>query len=356
MEYNPFHNGHQYHIQQARSLTEPDVLIAALSGPFTQRGDISIINKYEKTRAALDNGVDLVIEIPSVFVLQNAYVFAEKAVRDLCTLGIDHLVFGSETNNLEELQKYAHLEVDVTRLRQLMHDGNSYPKSYGLLSGFLYPNDMLAVAYLKALKDSPVIPVSIQRTNDFHGKELDVICSASAIRKAAEEGKDISETTPVMISDPIFNKDLYPYIRRLLFTMDKEELSQIFMVTEGIENLLKENAVRYDDYESFMSASISRRYTRSRIQRILIHIACHDLKKELTPLKYDDHIRVLGFNEKGQQLLKKLKKETEIVTLFKNIPEPYKQLQWKAELLYASYTEDPQAYIRRCLQGPLIKK
>ena len=269
VEYNPFHNGHKHHIEETMRLSKPDILIACMSGDFNQRGDVSIIDKYEKTKAALDHGVDLVIELPFIYTLQNAYVFGKKSVELLNRLHIDELVFGSETNNLEELQKYADLEVDVTRLKQLMHDGNSYPKSYGLLSGSLYPNDMLAVTYLKALKNIDITPLSIQRTNDYHGKQIDLICSATAIRKAVAENKDYSKATPIQIEEPLFNKDLYPYIRRLLFTMKKEELSKIFLVSEGIENLLYENAVKYDDYESFLSASISKRYTRSRIQRSL---------------------------------------------------------------------------------------
>lgn len=356
VEYNPFHNGHKHHIEETMRLSKPDILIACMSGDFNQRGDISIIDKYEKTKAALDHGVDLVIELPFIYTLQNAYVFGKKSVELLNRLHIDELVFGSETNNLEELQKYADLEVDVTRLKQLMHDGNSYPKSYGLLSGSLYPNDMLAVTYLKALKNIDITPLSIQRTNDYHGKQIDLICSATAIRKAVAENKDYSKATPIQIEEPLFNKDLYPYIRRLLFTMKKEELAKIFLVSEGIENLLYENAVKYDDYESFLSASISKRYTRSRIQRILIHIACHITKDDVNALPDNDYIRVLGFNQKGQELLSRLKEEVKFITLFKNIPEPYKQIEWKTELLYASYKKDPASYIRRCLQGPLIKK
>ena len=102
----------------------------------------------------------------------------EEIRRILKELKCDHLVFGSETNNLEELKKYAELQVDVTKLKQLIRDGNSYPKSYGLLSGSLYPNDMLAVTYLKALRDTDIVPISIQRTNDYHSEEMDIISSA----------------------------------------------------------------------------------------------------------------------------------------------------------------------------------
>ena len=356
VEYNPFHNGHKYHIDQSRQLSDPDVLIACMSGNFNQRGDISIINKYEKTKAALSHGVDLAIELPYIYTVQNAYVFGRTAVKLLEKLGIQELVFGSETGNLEELSKYADLEVDVTRLKQLLHDGNSYPKSYGLLAGSLYPNDMLAVTYLKALKDTHIQPLCIKRTNNYHSTDLNIIASATAIRNAVSQGKDVSMATDVEFDEPLFNKDLYPYIRRLLFTMSSEELQQIFLMSEGIENLLKQNAVRYADYEDFLNASISRRYTRSRIQRILLHLCCHIRKKDVEGLEDPDYIRVLGFNEKGRALLKEVKEEVNIVTLFKNIPEPYKSIEYKSDLLYASLLKDSNAYIKRQLEGPLIFK
>ena len=148
-----------------------------MSGNFNQRGDISIINKYEKTYAALSHGVDLVIELPYIYTVQNAYVFARSGVKLLQKLGIEELVFGSETGNLEELSKYADLEVDVTRLKELLHDGNSFPMSYGLLAGSLYPNDILAVAYLKALKDTQSYEECSAEYritgNECHGSEAD---------------------------------------------------------------------------------------------------------------------------------------------------------------------------------------
>ncbi len=356
VEYNPFHNGHLHHIQETLKISDPDVLIACMSGNFNQRGHLSIVDKFQKTQAALDHGVDLVVELPYICTVQNAYVFGKSAVTILNKLGIDELVFGSETNNLEELKKYAELEVDVTRLRQLLHDGNSYPRSYGLLSGSLYPNDMLAVTYLKALKDTSINPISIQRTNDYLSTDLDLVASATAIRKAVKEGKDVSMATPMSMTDPVFTEDLWPYLRKLLLTIDSQVLSEIFLVSEGIENLFKENAIRYTDYEGFLQASVSRRYTRSRIQRILLHIACHIRKKDVEALPEADHIRVLGFDQKGRELLKRIKKDVNIVTQFKNIPDPYKQIEWKTNLLYASLLKDPNTYIKRELQGPVIKK
>lgn len=354
VEYNPFHNGHKYHIEQARSLTNPDVLVAVCSGNYNQRGDISIINKYEKTKAALDNGVDLVVELPYIYTTQNAYVFGSNAVNILKQLKTNYLVFGSETNNLEELMKYAQLEVDVTRLKELMHDGNSYPKAYGLLSGSLYPNDMLAVTYLKAIQNTNIEPISIQRTNDYLGTKLDIISSASAIRKAVKDNKDYSKTTPINIKNPVFNDDLYPYIRNVLLSHSNEDLAKIFLVSEGIENLLKDNAIKYSNYEEFLNASISRRYTKSRIQRILLQIVNQIKKEDVDKLSDNNYIRVLGFNNKGQELLKSLKEDINIVTQFKNIPDPFKEIEWKTSLIYSSLLKDGQEYMKQELKGPVI--
>ncbi|MBR4461763.1 MAG: nucleotidyltransferase family protein [Erysipelotrichaceae bacterium] len=356
VEYNPFHNGHLYHLNQARKLTEPDVLIAVCTGNYNLRGDLSVINKFDKTKAALENGVDLVIELPYIYATQNANVFGTKAVELLDRFKIDHLVFGSETNNIDELKKYADLEIDVTKLKELMHEGLSYPKAYGLLSASLYPNDLLAVTYLKAIKNTQISPVSIQRTSDYLSKELDLISSATAIRKAIHEGIDVSQYVPYPIHESVFIDDLYPYLRKLLFTMNSEELREIFLVDEGIENMLRENALEYDDYEDFMNASISRRYTRSRLQRTCLQIMNHITKKEVAVLPELNYIRVLGFNQKGREVLHECKEELPIVTQFKNIPSGYKEIEWKTSLIYASLLKDPAAYLKQELKGPIIQK
>ncbi len=356
VEYNPFHNGHRYHIEKARELTDPDVLVAVMSGNYCQRGDISIIDKFQKTQAALENGVDLVIELPYIDTVQNAYVFGSKAVSLLDKVHADHLVFGSETNNLEELKQYASMEIDVTRLKELLHDGHSYPKAYGLLARSLYPNDILAVTYLKALQKTGITPVSIQRTNSFQSTEMAPVASARAIREAIRKNEDYSLSTPLTISEPLYIDLFYPFLRHLLITLSEEELSHIFLMSEGIENLLKKNAQKYWDYEEFINASISRRYTRSRLQRILLHLLGHVTKEEEQDLEKEDYLRILGFNTRGQELLKELKKEEDIdiITQFKKLPEKQKALEWKMAQLYASLMKDPEGYIRKELKGPFI--
>lgn len=356
VEYNPFHNGHKYHIDKTKELTSPDLLIAISTGNYNQRGDLSIINKFDKAKVALENGIDLVIELPYIYTTQNAYIYGSKAVELLNKLNTNYLVFGSETNNLEELKKYAELEVDVTRLKELMHDGNSYPKAYGLLAGSLYPNDILAVTYLKALKGTNIKPISIQRTNNYHSNDIDIISSASAIRKAIKENKDYHNSTPININEAVYIDDLYPYLRNILFTTSSIDLSKIFLVDEGIENLLKDNAIKYDNYTDFLENSISRRYTKSRIQRILLHIINNIKKEDILNLPELNYIRVLGFNNKGQEYLKQIKNDIKVVTTFKNIPEPYKSIEWKTNLIYASLLKDSNAYIKRELQEPVIIK
>ncbi len=356
VEYNPFHNGHIHHIEEARRLSGCDILIAVMSGNYTQRGDLSVIDKFEKTKAALEHGVDLVIELPYAVTLQNAYVFGYHAVSLLKKAGISSLCFGSETNNLEELKEFASLHVDVTRLKELLRDGTSYPAAYGLLAGALYPNDILAVTYLKALEGTDIEPISIQRTGDYHSEEMGVLASASAIRKAVREGRDISMATPLTIAHPVFLEDLWPYLRRLLITMDSRDLSKIFLMDEGIENLLKKNAESCTSFEDFMNYSISRRYTRSRIQRILCHLANQVTREEVRSLEEPDYLRILGFNERGRAWLRELKKKDDvpIITQFKNLPENARKCAWKSDLLYSTLTEDPEGYIRKELKGPLI--
>ena len=357
VEYNPFHNGHIKHIKQAIKITKADLIIAITSGNFTQRGDVSVMDKFSKTTVALDNGVDLVIELPYIYTVQNAKVFGEKAVELLNAIGINNLVFGSETNNLEELSKYAELNINIDYLKEIMDTGVSYPKAYGLLASSLFPNDILAVSYLKALNKTAIKPYPIKRTSKYHDTKLKRICSASAIRKAIKEKQDYSIGTPIKIKEPHFNDELYPYLRRILFTKTKDELKEIFLVSEGIEGLLIKNAYKYSNYEEFLNNTVSKRYTKARIQRIILQIINNIKKEEVNKLPQTSYIRVLGFNQKGQKYLRDYVSDNyRIVTQFKNIPEPYKDIEWKVSQMYASLLKKPNEYLLKELKGPIIKK
>ena len=356
VEYNPFHNGHLYHLNKTKELTNPDLIIAITSGNFTQRGEISIINKFDKTKAALEHGIDLVVELPYIYTLQNSSVFGKRSVELLNKLGINNLVFGSETNNLEELKDFASYNIEIDYLKEIMDKGNSFPKAYGLLAGSLYPNDILGISYLRALESNNIKPYLIQRTNSYHSDELEEIASAKAIRMAIKDNKDYHMATPIEIKEPLFNDDLYPYLQRILLTSDKKRLEENFLVSEGIENLLIKNAYENDTYEDFIKASISRRYTRSRIQRICMNIINNITKEEYKALEPLNYVRVLGFNSKGREYLKQFRdrEDFKVVTQFKNIPESYKNIEWKVANVYASYTQNRKAYLKQELRGPII--
>ncbi len=357
VEYNPLHNGHLYHLQKARELSHADALVAVMSGFFTQRGEPSIIDKFQKTKAALDHGVDLVLELPYIYTLQNASIFAQNAVKILDLAGVDTIVFGSETNNLEELKTIANLNINPDHLKEITKEGYSFPKAYGLLAGEFMPNDILAIAYLKAIADTKITPLSIKRTSDFNASTLSNNTSAKAIRLALKNQEDYHMATPLIIEDPLFIDDFFKVFAQIIFTTPSKELSKFFLVDEGIEKLFYKNAIKYHSYDEFIKHSISKRYTKARINRTMIHVINHILKEDVNKLEALDFVYVLGFNEKGQQILRNLKeKGVKVITQFKNLPAAYRNMEYKAALNYANqFDQERFEYLmKEELKGPII--
>ena len=343
VEYNPLHSGHIYHLQQARKITGCDVLVAVCSGNFVQRGEPAVIDKWARSRAAVDAGVDLVIELPFPCCVQSAAQFGENAVRLLALAKADSIVFGSETNNMEELKEIASMSFNIDNFRENMKQGYSYPASYGYMADSYGPNDILAISYLRALDKYPdITPYSIKRIGEYHDDSTDVIYpSAQAIRKLLKEGQDVSGYTPLadqLKSQPETGWDkLYPYVRNLLLTIPAEELKEIFLMDEGIENHLIKQAQDSSSFDEFINNAVTRRYTRSRIQRTLCHLAVHNTRSFMNDLPQIDRIRPLCYNETGQQYLKTLQKDGLIVVnhFTQNI-KPYRDLEYRAAALYGS--------------------
>lgn len=359
VEYNPFHNGHLYHIEEAKKHSNCDGLIAIMSGNFAQRGELSIIDKFEKAKIAVEHGVDLVIELPFINTVQSASHFAKGAIDVLKLCKINSLVFGSETENIDFLKDVASTEIEPDHLKELLKQGHSYPKAVSLLQGSFFPNDILAIAYLKELRNTNIEPIAILRTNDYHSSELTQVASASAIRHAIKHNKDYHIATPVEIEHPVFLEDTYDYLRRKLLVAERSTLQSYHLVDEGIEKVLKDNALKYANFEDFINACVSRRYTRARIQRILISILLELKKQEVKELDKEPYIRVLAFNDKGRRIIKELQAQGQIVlTQFKQLPKNNRELEYRATLLYASYFDEErcQYLIKRELQGPYIKK
>ena len=362
VEYNPFHHGHEYHIERARALTGCDVLVAVMSGNFVQRGEPAILDKWKRAETAVRHGVDLIIELPYPWVTQSASHFAQGAVTLLKQAQVSALVFGSESNNLQELMEIAAMPINPDHLKESMGEGLAFPKAYGLWAKAMLPNDILGVAYLKQLQDSSITPYTIQRTVGYHDTDLQgPIASAKAIRLAANEGYYSNEQTPM--AEALENgprvqlSQFYPYLRTLLLTMPTSDLKTYFLFCEGIEVHLAHCAEVSPDWDSFINASVNRRYTRSRIQRTCLQLLCQIHWDEIRSLPPLDTLRPLAFNETGRRYLKQLRaSEVRIASRFAAVAEPYRRLEYRTTQLYASQMEEPQrqALLKKEIGGPIL--
>ena len=230
VEYNPLHNGHIYHINKVKELYPDSLIIVVMSGNFLQRGDTSLINKWDKTKLALMNGVDLVIELPFVFATQSADKFAHGAIQILDNLKVNKIVFGSECNDINILKSMASVQINNMKydnlVKKYMKEGINYPTamSYALekICGntVKLPNDILGVCYIKEILSlkSNMEPITIKRTNDYNSTQLNLnICSATAIRQALREKKDISKYVPEYtlsyIKKECFIENYFPFLK-----------------------------------------------------------------------------------------------------------------------------------------------
>lgn len=348
VEYNPFHNGHIHHLKQARLKTNCDVLIAVMSGHFTQRGEPSVIDKWTRTRFALEYGVDLVIELPFNYATQSADYFASGALTLLNALGIDTLVYGSESNNADELCQIAQAIIfqqdNYDQLvKDAMNQGVRYPTACNqALSALLnkeirLPNDLLAFSYIKEIMKQhyPIQPISIARTNDFHDISLNgKISSATSIRQALKDHTDISKTTPMakeLVKNPILLEDFYDLLYYELIS--NPHLDQYHLVDEGIDKLMVKKIMTATSMENFILSLTSKRYTQARIQRTILSILMNQ-PRGLIPI---DYVRVLGMNTTGQRYLNHIKKKSpiQIISNFSSSQSPLLDLELKATKLYA---------------------
>lgn len=340
-EYNPFHKGHQYHIEETRKLTGCDVLIAVMSGNFTQRGEPAVTDKWARAEAAVKGGADLVLELPYIFAVQSASRFAEGAVSILKKAGVSSISFGSECGNLENLKEIAEAPINPDHIRQSMASGMSYPRAYSLLAGEMMPNDILAVSYLKQLADTDIEPVLVQRTGGYLDDEMGEMPSALAIRKALKNGADLGDST--IMKDTLEHEFhpwmelYYPYLRTFLIMSSREFLSSLFMFSEGIENHLAEKAAENDSWDDFLHACITHRYTASRIRRTCLHAMNQITKEEVRRLPDHQAVRVLAFNETGRQYLREMREsETRFACRFADMPRPWRLMEYRTTLLYSS--------------------
>ena len=357
VEYNPFHNGHKYHLEMARKYGSGEIVIAVMSGDFLQRGEPAIINKWKRTEMVLKNGVDMVVELPSFYSTQSAEIFAKGSVETLAGLGVTDIVFGSESGDIKKLEEIAALEEDEEfqeKLREELAKGASYPSAFAKSlekitgkEGYFTPNDILGTEYVRSIrrKGLPIEPIAIKRegtgyhSHDVAGK----IASATAIRKMlAEGGAGMKEVLPeasyeILVDEhkkgkSAFLKEYYPIIRHEII-LHRDILGDIQDIEVGFENKLYSAAVKYDKYDEFYNEIMSKRYTNVRLQRILVHIIL-GLTVKITEeaKKKVPYIRILGFNEKGNKYLKSIKNKGEIET-FTTLKNVSKKLDPAAKML-----------------------
>ena len=350
VEYNPFHNGHLHHIQEIDKLFEDNIKIAVMSGDFVQRGEPSLLNKFEKTKVALSHGIDIVIELPAFYSCQSAEIFARGSVNILDKLSCSHIVFGSESNDLDKLKRIA--TISLTKefelsLKGFLAEGFSYPTAFSkaLFDEKLGSNDILALEYLKAIRNlnSNIEAYCIKREKTgYYDDEKDNFASASYIRKVLldtnkkKEDKlnKIKNLVPKFSFDTLEKKffylisleNFYDLIRYEILK-NKENLKNIQDMEVGLENRLYESALKNLDFNCFFNEILSKRLTISRLQRILLHILLGLTEDVTNNTKFSiPFVKILGFSKKGQEYLNFLKKtdsykENKILTSNRNLKE-----------------------------------
>ena len=343
-EYNPFHNGHLYQIAETGKY-DPELVMAVISGDFVQRGEFSFIDKWEKTETALKNGVDLVVELPLYYSIQNAEVFCREAVKILEYMETDVQVFGAETGNINRLNEIIQIQNTdsyVRLLKKYLKNGENYSVShyktlteFGMEDAFL-SNNILAMEYMKTIAKNGfhIKPRIIERKNTGYN-ETEIkgnITSASNIRKmyqvgTLEENKDVMpEEVYNIIKDKTkeesnIEERLYSLFRYKILTYETEKLEKIYDVRKELLNRLISQAARSDTYNIFLENMKSRNFSVSRIKRSILNILL-DIKEKDIEDSEPEYVRVLGFNQKGREHLRrliKIKKKEKIYTNWKDI-------------------------------------
>ena len=340
-EYNPFHFGHLYHLNESISQTDTDFKVAIISGNFVQRGEPSIINKWEKAKVALSAGFDLVLELPTLYAISSAENFANGSIKIADQIGSNYISFGTESGDLEKLKKLSSLinkneKEYITNVKGKIAEGFSYPKSQELVIdkmfgneflGVCKPNNILGLEYLKSLNaiSSNITPITVKRDLD-KSSSSDI---RALLRTSGFKIEDLKNSIPdfsyevlaeniengnAVLSLKAFEKEII-YILR---TIDNEKLKNIPDVPENMLSNLKKIACSTNSLDELITALKNKSITQARIQRILLYILLGitksdmELSKRITP-----YVRVLGMSENGKKILSDISKDINVITSVK---------------------------------------
>lgn len=343
VEYNPFHNGHLYHLESAKEISGSDIVIAAMSGSFLQRGEPALVSKWARAEMALLNGVDIVFELPYKFSTQKAEIFARGAVSILDAAGCSSLCFGSESGEAGAFEKTAvYLEgkkeaYDIL-IKKYSKTGVSYPKASSLALAELnppagtiplsQPNNILGYHYVKSISsiNSGMKPLTVRRKNaNYHDEDFSsaTIASATSLRKALFSGRaDLDEIkqyipapTAAALSEYIEKfgrlhqwESYWPLLKYRLLQSSPTEIRMVYEAEEGLENRLFEAARKSVSFQEFMENVKTKRYTWTRIQRLCTHVLVNAKKEDMAAENQGaGYLRLLGMTENGRRYLNKNK-------------------------------------------------
>ncbi|MGM0167206.1 hypothetical protein IGI39_002186 [Enterococcus sp. AZ135] len=328
VEYNPFHNGHRYHAEKAREMSDADVVVAVMSGNFLQRGEPAILDKWARTNAALKNGVDLVVELPFSWAVQSADYFAKGSIKLLQALGCDALCFGTDSDSKFDYLDYGRFFIEEKNaIDQLFHElpiGWSYPEKMAGVVSRLYPkaqdfppNHILGLSYAKenALYERPMEIFPLHRKDQgYHDQSLvaNQYASATGIRQAVLANEDVSsfvprETLEELTEMSIAWSDFWPFLNYQLRANSLGELRKIYQMREGIEHRIIEQDA--DSFSEYLQRISTKRYTQPRLQRLLTYVLLQIKEAEIKEEQENTMLHILGFTEKGQTYLNKKKKK-----------------------------------------------
>lgn len=334
LEINPFHNGHKYFIDSAKKQDTYDYVIAVISTSFTMRGEVSVIDKFAKTSLLLDNGVDIVLELPIMKAVNSSDYFTYYSVDILSKMGVTDICFGSEAGEIEPLLKLNEITSSSSfnmDWKANIDKGLSYNQaatlalktngvSEELINQFVLPNNTLALGYISAIKklnDKINIHTIKRIDNNYFDKDTEAnkLASAMALRSKINNSEDISSFIPnynyEFLKENEVNEKLFNLLKYVLITDGTTSIKNRYMVSEGIENRMA-SFIDSNSFEEFINNVQTKRYNVSRIKRTVLHIVLNNSQSIGTTNTY---LRILGMNEFGKTYLSKLDKETKTLLI-----------------------------------------
>lgn len=395
VEYNPFHNGHKFHLDESKLVTEADLVVAVMSGNFLQRGEPALVSKWARTKMALAQGVDIVLELPYVYATQHAEVFAKGAISILNQLGIQSLCFGSEAGDINEFYSLlTFINQQNTTYNIYIHEklkkGYSYPKALALafkelnnheqILDLSLPNNILGYHYIKAIHEQAanIKPYTIMRKNThYHDKEIPThsIASATSIReKLVNQNGDLSSirhVVPETTYHELINfseqyesfqnwERLFPYLKFKIMTSSLSQLAEIYEAEEGLENRLVSSIKEATSFLDMMKKMKTKRYTWTRLQRFCLHALTNTTKEEMKHVNENcPYIRVIGMSITGREYMNQRKKQLDVplVSTVSKTKHPFLEIENRSTFCYSlGYNSKIQSKILReeFAQPPII--